>query len=773
MPLLLRTLVLLLLPTLAHAALVISPATPLAEPGERAGAYRPQQDAAVAWNGDRGLVVWRARVGREDVVLANHVDSTGGPLESAPLRVLDEGQSSETRVVALGERFLVTWNHYDNTTEVTRAALVAADGTIQHLGRIGPATFSATDLASNGTTAVVAGSSGSPDFQAVLVWIDEQGQVFASRTFGASLMLSTRVTSDGTSFFAITHHLQCGVYTCSHTFSLIRANADGTAEEPRVIRYTDESQSFDYVVTGVAASQQQLLVTFQEPRGVVGAMLFDREGNAASGVITVEDTGASGAPIAVASDGSGFVIAYPHTEFPGDELPPIRTTRLRRVSASGASEAAILAEQTRIVSLAWTGSGYLLGGWSETPGVTVTRLPPSGARIAGTPEYVLSHAPNQQETPASVWDGGQLFTAWEEFFPLENVWRVKFGRNDANGNALDGRGRVIASSEVSQRSPRVVFDGSRYLVLWTETVARVTTIHARRVTRDGVPSGDAFAVAPIFCTTDFDAAVVGDRVLVAHQSAGCDAVARPRAVVVTPIESNDLVSSSTVVAENVTFSSPTIASAGASALVIWSESVTRTPTEPCPYGPYEYCPPKQVLRGAVLGDGTVKRIALADDNRMMNREADIAWNGSRYLVAWIGGHDLTTPQQLYAQALSATGELLTGASRVAENLSFNYGPERRGSVSASASGFTIAWQRETWEPTLSVWRVTASGAPFDAEQVIEARTRDLRVPQLTQGPGRTTYLVYSLSGPDVSYLGHNRIVWRALTETERARAVRH
>jgi hypothetical protein len=758
-------LLLVLLPLAAQASLVVGPAMPLAEPAERTGAHRPQQDVSVAWNGERGFVAWRARIGQRDVVLGNHIDSTGKPLEAAPLRVFSEGSSFSTRVVSLGSRFLVIWNYYENTTSLTRGALVSADGSVRHLGRIGPETFSATGLATNGTTAVLVGTTGTPDYLSVLVWIDEEGQTFSSRTYGRSMVISTRVTSDGTSFFVVMQRIDCGVYTCSHTFYLIRANADGTSDEPRQVRFIDETQSFSYVVNGIAASRDRILLTFQEPQRVA-AMLFDHEGNVVTEPFGVEDIGASGVPMSVESDGSAFVLAYPHTIITSGEVAPEFSTRLRRISASGATEPAVLANETRFTALEWTGSGYLLATTSDHPGISVTRLPPSGAPIAGTPEYVLSRFPNHQETVDALWDGSQSFSAWEEFFPVEGLWRVKYGRNDANGNALDGRGRAIASSENSQRTPRVVFDGSRYLVLWTEIANHVMSIYARRVHRDGTPAGEAFVVAPTYCGFDIDAAAVGDRVYVTHLAAGCESNNRLKSVLVTTVEANDMVSSSTIVAQEATFASPIIESAGASALVLWVESVTRVSSDPCPY-PYEYCPPKQLLRGVIVGDGTTKRVSLADDDRMVNREPQIAWNGSHYLVAWVGGRDVNTVQALFAQPVSATGDPRARAQLVANDIAYNYGPERRGSVVATSSGFLLAWQRLTWQPSLSLFRVTSHGAPF-GEQQIDSDVADLRGPVLTP-----RHLIYSLSGPDDVYLGHNRIVWRSLQEIARTRAVRH
>lgn len=774
MPSSLRNLTLaLLVPILAHASLTVGPAAPIADQAERVGAYRPQDGPSVAWNGERGLVAWRARVGIRDFILANHVDEQGNPLEAAPLFLFAEGQSLFTRVVPLGSRFLVVWQYFNNTSFDTRAALVESDGSVRHLGPLGVNPFRPEDVASNGSTALISGSNGDPDYQSVLVWIDSEGRVISTKTFGSILMLSTRVASNGTSFFVVAQKLVCGTYTCDHTFYLTRAEADGTTSEPRVIRAPGDVQSFDYTLTGVAVSRNQILVTFQEPRGLMTGMLFDYDGNVASGSFPIEDSGASGAPTAVASDGNAFVVAYPYAVFHSNAAPET-TTRLRRVGTSGSSEATLLANQGRRVALVWTGSGYLLASASDYPGVSATRLPPGGEPIAGTPEHVLSLAPNQQETPSAASDGTQLLTAWEEFHPLEGRWKVKYGRNDADGNPLDGRGRLLAASTTSQRNPRVVFDGSRFLVLWTETNAQSTTIHARRVSRDGAPTGEAFVVGPSFCAADFDAVRHGDRVLVAHIAAGCTTPPyEPRSVVVTAVEANDMPSAPMLVAEKVTNEAPVIASAGTSALVVWTEPVVRTPSEPCPY-PQDYCPPKEVLRGAVIGDGTTRRVSIAEGSLMVNREAKLAWNGQHYLVVWLGAGDINRVHELYTRLFTIDGQPASHAHQLTADAPSSYPRERRGSVVATPAGFIVTWLRSSLLASLSVWRVAPNGTPIDVnERKIEVDVNDVRAPLLVRGPGSSTLLLYSVSGPDDTYLGHNRIVLRELGQTNRTRAVRH
>ena len=770
---------LLLLPTLAHAALVAGPARPLTEQAESTGAYRAQTDPSVAWNGDRGLVVWRTRVQQDDFILATHVDSTGMPLEPRPLIISREGLSTFSRVVPLGTGFLVVWQSFVDNSAPLRATLVNHDGTLRPVGELASRPFHPNDVASNGSTVLITGNSGEPDYRSELLWLDVEGNAFARKTFGGMLMVATRVRSNGTSFFVVADQLACATYTCEHTFSLVRAEADGTATEPRVLRHVDDTQSFDYTLSGLAVSRDRVLMVLHEPFGVMTGTLFDSEGTSVAGPFPLEDAGASGAPLAVESDGQSFVIAYPHAAFQ-DPAAPVRTTRLRRVGTSGSSEAQILSNDARIVALEWTGSGYLLArsggltGPSESMNVSVTRLPPNGQPVAGAPDYVVSRMPNQQDSPSSAWDGARLFTAWDEYFPSEGLWKVKYGRTDAEGNPLDGRGRIIAASGAQQRNARVVFDGVRFLVLWTESVATVTEIRARRINTDGSFAGDAFTVAPSFCGADFTAVRDGNRILVAHLGAGCSHAPLPqRSVLVTFVEASDTASQPLVLAEQVNAEPPAIAAGDANALVVWTQHVMRAASDPCP-SMYEYCPPKQVLAAAVVENGIARRVGIAEDGMMLNREPQLAWDGQHYLVVWLAARDLQNVHQLRTRTFSRDGEPSAQAHVLAADAQPTYSAARYGSVTATTSGFLVAWQRTSWLNTLSLWRVASNGTPIDiVERAVETDATDLRAPHLVRGPGATTFLLYSLSGPDESSLGHNRIVWRTVGETARVRAVRH
>jgi hypothetical protein len=765
----------LLLPTRGHAALVAGPARAVADLAESTGAYRAEVEPSVAWNGDRGLVVWRARVQQNDYVLAIHLDSTGMPLEPRPMILSREGTSSFSRVVPLGSGFLVVWQAFLDNGAPLRGVLVDREGAIRQVADLASSPFHPNDVASNGSTVLITGNSGDPDFRSSLIWLDVQGNVFARRTFGGTIMVTTRVRSNGTSFFVVADQLVCATYTCDHTFSLVQAGADGTSMEPRVLRHVADAQSFDYALSGISVSRDRVLAVFQEPRGVMTGMLFDHDGHVDAGPFPLDDPGSTG--LAVESDGQSFVVATPHVAFDGPAAP-VRTTRLRRIAASGATEPEVLADDTLDVALAWTGSGYLLArsggltGASESMNVSVTRLPPNGQHDPGAPDYVVSRAPNQQDAPAAAWNGSRLFTAWEEYFPSEGVWRVKYGRSDAAGNPLDGRGRIVAASGAQQRNPRVVFDGSRFLVLWAEGSATMTEIRARRVNADGSPAGEPFIVAPSSCGADFSAARDGNRVLVAHLGGECDTT-QFRSVLVTFVEMSDTASPSIAVAEQILAEPPAIAVGDANALLVWTQSVQRAPSDPCP-SLYEYCPPKQVLGAAVVENGTSRRVAVAEDGMMLNREPQLAWDGQNYLVVWAAAPDLQNVYQLRTRTFSRDGEPSAQAHVLSATAQPTYSAERHGSVTATPSGFLVAWQRTAWLNTLSLWRVATSGTPIDlVEQPVETGVSDLRAPQLVRGPGTTSFLLYSLSGPDEIYLGHNRIVSRPIGETVRGRAVRH
>jgi hypothetical protein len=762
-------------PTLATAAsLDIGPAVPIAEPAERIGAFHPQNEPSIAWNGDAGLVVWVGKAGAKDLLLANHVDTTGRPLEGAPLILASTSPVIRPRVAALGSHFLVIWHEVIPGEAGTRGVLVERNGAIRQLGRFADYPFYPSDIASNGSTAIIVGSSGEPDYAVRILWIDAEARVIASRTIGTNAM-AMLAASDGTSFDVVWHELKCATYTCDHDFYLLHARADGSSDAPVALLKGDDVGVFDYALAGFEVARDRMLVLFSERLGVMTGRLYDRTGNIAAQPFPIEDSGSSGILPAVSTDGQSFVAAYAHVIFNGPARP-IRSTRLRRIGTTSASDSITLLNDTRSVALQWTGQAYVMaetGGevlFLENHNVTATGLDRTGAPVDGAPRHILSRAPNQQDAPAAASDGTIVLAAWEEFFPAAGLWKVKYGRTDASGTPLDGRGREIAASAAIQRNPRVVFDGARFLVLWVETAGTKSEIRARRLHRDGSPAGDTFTVAASFCAARFDAAAQRDSVLVSHLGSGCDSY-RARDVIVTTVEPGDS-TSSVVIAETIAAEAPIIAASDASALVVWQQDLARVASDPCPIQ-YEFCPTKQVLNGAVIENGAVRGVTIVEGSMMINREPQIAWNGRHYLVTWLGAADFDRTSGLYVRLFSKDAEAASDTALLANDTPPTFSSLRRGSVTASSSGFVVAWQRSPMSNVLSTWRVASNGTPVHgAEQVVEKDVTDIRSPQLIQGPRSSSLLLYSLSGPDNVYLGHNRVVMRSLVEVAgRTRAV--
>lgn len=744
----------LLISLQAQAALHIGPATPVTSQAERVGAYHDQYSSSIAWNGETGMVIWLADVHARTLVLANHIDANGDPLEAAPLVISTERGTQFARVVPLGGRFLVVWET-DNTDDAgTRVALVEPNGTIVHRGVVAASPFRPMDVASNGTTALITGSSGNSGFQSELLWIDADGSRFSRKSFGTKVMNQTLVRASGSSFLVVAERFPCENASDPNTcvgsqLVLVRAEANGTMNEPKVIRAVSEPNGSFHRLKGFAVTQDRFLAVVSESPKLTG-VLFEHDGDMANGPFPIEEGFAGGLPVAVASDGNAFAVAYPYSD--NDALPPVQNTRLRHVDGNGSADPETILQTQSIVALEWTGGGYVLTHMSaQTPDMTATRLSASGQFIADAPVHVLSRAPNQQESPDAAWDGSQLFTVWEEFQPDERVWKVKFGT-----------GREISESAASQRNARVLFDGIRHVVLWAETTAGTTEIRARRVNRDGSFAGNAFLVTAVpACAPGFNAALVDGRVLVVHTVGNCGSF--EARMVATPINTDNTVSTSIVVADSSSEGTPVLASSGSTALIVWSQNVGHVADDPC-IG--EDCPPRFVLAGAVIEGSSVKRVVLSQA-LLVNHDPEIAWNGAHYLIAWVA-------ETLQTRLFSADGTPASSLSVLAEEARPSFPHERNGTVTATANGFLVAWRRGLFMNSLSVWRVARDGTPVDVvEHEIEHEAIDLRTPRLVRGADGSSYLLYSLSGPNETYNGHSQIVSRPIVEAIRRRATRH
>ncbi len=138
-------------------------------------------------------------------------------------------------------------------------------------------------------------------------------------------------------------------------------------------------------------------------------------------------------------------------------------------------------------SIAFDGANYLVV-WQDDRNqenyadVYGTRVNQSGI-VLDSAGFAISRAPLHQLHPAVAFDGTNYLVVWTDGC-LSEDFNIYGTRVDQYGNVLDTSGIAISSAPNTQSYPSVAFDGQNYLVVWGDE--RDWDVYGTRVTRSGV-----------------------------------------------------------------------------------------------------------------------------------------------------------------------------------------------------------------------------------------------------------------------------------------------
>ncbi|MEO0078469.1 MAG: hypothetical protein ABIK86_05670, partial [candidate division WOR-3 bacterium] len=137
--------------------------------------------------------------------------------------------------------------------------------------------------------------------------------------------------------------------------------------------------------------------------------------------------------------------------------------------------------------IAFNGTDFLVA-WIKQTGLWATdiyaaRVSPAG--VVRDPEGIPVSADStyNEKSPAVLADGNNWFVVWQDY--RHGYWDIYGARVSPEGTVLDPQGIAISTAADDQELPRVSFDGSNYLVVWTSTLGDYTDIHGARVTPSG------------------------------------------------------------------------------------------------------------------------------------------------------------------------------------------------------------------------------------------------------------------------------------------------
>jgi hypothetical protein len=683
------------------------------------------------------LLVWTHGRGEatEPGVCGARVDFSGRLLD--PYGILISSSAAEQTVCAATANpggFLVAWSapHGTSTTDWDiLGARIQADGTL--LDSL-PLSVCALAVSVQGSPAV----AGNGD-NYLVVWRDSRstgiygtvvgadGQVASTNgtpiCTAANEQLTPAVAALGTDYLVVWQDYRKA--TSSQYYSDIygaRVTGGGTLVDTNGLALCTRTNSQYH--PAVAAAGTNYLVVWED---------YDRGGNDICGTRvspdgTVLDPDglvighAANAQVhpAVIGSGDGFLVAWPdYRDSPTNEFTA--TLWGARVQADGTVQDpngwALSATSRNHGSLAVAGQGdEALVAWEDFRNNPLTTLADVyGARLSSVSnavaqaDFAATPAVNGEVSPAVAGDGTRFLVVWaDNRNGSTNGLDIYGARVDSDGALLDASAIPICLATNRQADPAVAFNGTNYLVVWSDlrnTPANAThaDIYGTSVSLEGsVLSPDGLAICAVTNDQSLPAVTtLGSDFLVVWQ----DARSNTAVTVRYDIYGARVSTSGTVLdpaglaictntANQIT---PAAAAHEGDALVVWTDYRNGTASDI--YGAH-------VTAGGEVLEPTGIEICRAPNSQSAPA---VAANGTEHLVVWTDARNGTANLDIYAARVTQSGPAPPTNGfpvRVAA------GQQSAPAVSAQGPDYVVVWQEAT-AAAPSAFDLLAARVPAD------------------------------------------------------------
>jgi MYXO-CTERM domain-containing protein len=417
----------------------------------------------------------------------------------------------------------------------------------------------------------------------------------------------------------------------------------------------------------------------------------------------------------VAWDGTQFVVVFEDNRANNTEIYFTTVGPNGSNSVSGQPVAALAGDQTFPSISCSEVQGQCLITWTDgRAGSTIPTDVYAARWAAGAvldPTGILvSTLPTTRATQSvSAWGGGLWALAWTEAFTNEVVYATRMAPDGTLLDAADGGLRLSGGTD-NEDSPRVAFDGARFLVLW-ENDDRGGG-YALALELDGGTANAPIAAVPWSSATRpalFAGAGPGPFVVwTDSRRTEFDLFASWLSPSLQPTIDGGfpLVLSSAAQTE------PRVASDGTDALVVW-HSASGSP---------QVGRIKGALvdgRGALLPGGTVLDFGTPSASRYATSPPDVAYGGGRFAVVWQVTSSFSGAHSVVMRTWSKDAGFLEAGPVFLDDAGSP--SEVAPHVAASDSQFLVAWSR-----TSSLWARrypyagTADPAPIPIPSVASA-----------------------------------------------------
>jgi hypothetical protein len=467
-----------------------------------------QFNVRIASDGSKYLVVWEdGRVGGSAYdIYGKLVTGDGNVLGEIAISTAQNGQTNPS-VAYGGTNYLVVWE--DNRTPPTQlyGARVSTDGTV--LDPTGFVIRSSSSAPGAGFSPAVA--YGNTNY--LVVWFDTRngGSYQYADIYGARVSTSgTVLDPNGIAICTASNPQRYPSIAFDGTNYLVewldernngnldiygaRVTPDGTVLDPSGIAISTGSPQVYWA--SLTFGGGYYMVVWVDDRGgdtnldIYGARVSP--GGAVldpSGILISKGTSTGKVP-AVAFDGNNYLVVW------ADDRNLIGTNNIfgARVSSNGTvldpTGIAIhtsLYDQTN-PAVGFDGTNYLVVWQQDVTGqksydlycarvsTDGTVLDPSGIAICT--------ATDDQVNPSIAFDGTNYLVVWEDWRRIQNDPDIYGARVGTDGEVLDPNGFAISLELGQQTNPAVGFDGTNYLVVWSDYRASLTDgdLYGARVT---------------------------------------------------------------------------------------------------------------------------------------------------------------------------------------------------------------------------------------------------------------------------------------------------
>jgi hypothetical protein len=445
------------------------------------GAFLDVDGISVAWNGTVFLVVWGDRRSGDARIYGARVTKAGAVLDAGGFAVAASTKAERApRAASDGKDFFVVWGDDRTSTSGPRAfgARVQGDGTV-----LDPQGLYLVPSADNQFYPVVCFDGGNYH----VAWENTSGQASGANGMGGALVSPTGETAVAGIVLSATSTSSSLSIACNSSGSMTVWPGNAVRVDPagKVLSSTGLAvppSSLSDIQARVSSDGANFLLVW---RNVTSGSFFVDAVVSAAGVATpaagqklLEASNTEQRP-GLARGSSGYLAVWSDDRVGGKR--GLYGIRLDDTGAAVGSVARLAdtPDSSDAPLVAWNGTHYLVA-WVTGNLLNMVRTDAQGKAVDAQPVLLANSVGDNSPGSSAqvVSDGSGFLAVWQDtrnstYGPPPLSQRlinndVFAARIADDGTVLDKSGILVAGGTAQQTNPAAVFDGSSYLVAWTD-----------------------------------------------------------------------------------------------------------------------------------------------------------------------------------------------------------------------------------------------------------------------------------------------------------------